>query len=326
MVGDNFMNYYNAGVEKHKYSVKMHAIKIMIEIMITILNCGKMYLIDKGNINRCNNLSNVGVIKSSNLCVEIVEPVGPGMISVCNLGSIKLDRFADIGEYDGRFERELGYSGLKITKIKCFDFKGAPIDGWISYDALSRVVRQLTRNLDKIIDNNYYPESKTRNTNMDMRPIGIGVQGLADLFCILGYPYESNEARLLNYYIFKTIYYNACYETMLMAQEYGPYPLCFKNGGSPAVNGKLQYDNWPGGLIPPTLNVENVTEDGFNVLKDLIKKYGMRNSLLVALMPTASTAQILGSSESFEPYTSNVFTRTTLSGQIQIVNPHLQKI
>lgn len=340
--GAEFRRFYMMGVAQKKYRSAMHACQIMKEMLGTIVNCSKLYIFDKDNANRANNLSNVGPIKNSNLCMEICEPVGPDMISVCNLASIKLDMFGGVIN-SGNYFNDIDYlKGSKITLIRGYDFDGNKINCWFSFEAMGRVVKTLVRNLDNIIDITYYPEEKTKKTNLSMRPIGIGVQGLADLFNVLGLPYESIEAQLLNYYIWYWMYYYAMEATIELAKERGTYPLMYVNGGSPAANGKLQFDMWNEGLMPAHVDVSGLfleqsldqwdgglLEDARTKIWDNIRngvaKYGMRNSLLLAPMPTASTSQILGSAESFEPYTSNIFTRTTISGQVQIVNPTLRK-
>jgi ribonucleoside-diphosphate reductase alpha subunit len=236
----------------------------------------------KDAANAKSNQQNLGVIKSSNLCTEIIEYTAPDEIAVCNLASLALPKF--------------------VTEEGTFD-----------HDKLFEVTYQATLNLNKIIDENYYPVEEARNSNFRHRPIGLGVQGLADAFIQLGYPFESEEARALNREIFETIYYAAMTASKDLAKVEGPYETY---AGSPASKGIFQFDMWN---VTPTSRWE------WDVLKEEVKKHGIRNSLLLAPMPTASTAQILGNNECFEPYTSNIYTRRVLSGEFIIVNKHLLK-
>merc|ERR1711872_7573 len=215
-----------------------------------------------------------------NLCTEIVEYSSPDEIAVCNLASIAVNMFVEPG--------------------KTYNF-----------DKLKMVAKVATRNLNKIIDVNYYPVKEAKNSNMRHRPIGIGVQGLADAYILMRYPFESAEAELLNKQIFETIYYGALEASCELAEEFGTYETY---PGCPVSQGKLQYDMW--GVTPSDLH-------DWSVIKAKIAKHGVRNSLLLAPMPTASTAQILGNNESVEAYTSNIYTRRVLSGEFQVVNQHL---
>ena len=231
---------------------------------------------------RKSNQQNLGTIKSSNLCTEIIEYTAPDEIAVCNLASIALPKY--------------------VTENGTFD-----------HDKLFEVTYQATLNLNKIIDENYYPVPEAKKSNLRHRPIGLGVQGLADAFIILGLPFESEEAKALNREVFETIYYAAMTASKDLSKELGPYA---SYEGSPVSKGIFQYDMWN---VTPTNRWE------WNLLKEEVKKYGVRNSLLLAPMPTASTAQILGNNECFEPYTSNIYTRRVLSGEFIIVNKHLLK-
>jgi ribonucleoside-diphosphate reductase alpha chain len=235
----------------------------------------------KDAANGKSNQQNLGTIKSSNLCTEIIEYTAPDEIAVCNLGSIALPKFVKDGQFD--------------------------------HNRLFEVAYQLTINLNKIIDANYYPVPETRKSNMRHRPIGIGVQGLADAFIMMRFPFDSDEARMLNKEVFETIYYAACTASKDLAKRDGAYETF---PGSPASKGLLQYDLW---------KVETTNRWEWDVLKQEIKEFGLRNSLLLAPMPTASTAQILGNNECFEPYTSNIYTRRVLAGEYIIVNKHLLK-
>lgn len=236
----------------------------------------------KDACNSKSNQQNLGCIKSSNLCTEIVEYTAEDEVAVCNLASIALPRFANVSN-------------------KSFDF-----------EKLIQVTRVCVRNLNIIIDKNYYPMKEAENSNMRHRPIGIGIQGLADTFAILSINYDSQEAMDLNEKIFEAIYFAAISESCEISKIYGPYST-FK--GSPASKGQLSFDMW--GVKPKNYDFSKIRQD--------IIKHGMRNSLLIAPMPTASTSQILGNTESFEPITSNIYTRRVLSGEFVCVNKHLVK-
>ena len=235
----------------------------------------------KDACNSKSNQQNLGTIRSSNLCTEIIEYTSHDEVAVCNLASVALPRFVKDGQFD--FQR------------------------------LFEVTYQMTLNLNKIIDNNYYPVEEARRSNMRHRPIGIGVQGLADAFILMHFPFESEEARQLNKDIFETIYYASLTASKDLAKKDGAYETY---AGSPVSQGKLQFDMW--GVTPG-----NRWE--WDILREEIKQYGVRNSLLLAPMPTASTSQILGNNECFEPYTSNLYSRRVLSGEFTIVNKHLLK-
>lgn len=237
----------------------------------------------KDHCNRKSNQKNLGTIRSSNLCTEIIEYSAPDEVAVCNLASLALPTFVDVanGEYD--------------------------------FKKLHEVTQVVVRNLNKIIEVNHYPVPEARNSNMRHRPIGVGVQGLADAFLALRLPFDSPEARQLNIQIFETIYHAALTSSCAIAKELGPYST-YK--GSPVSQGILQYDMW---------NVKPTNLWDWDALKADIAKYGVRNSLLVAPMPTASTSQILGNNECFEPYTSNIYSRRVLAGEFQVVNPWLLK-
>ncbi|MFC2175994.1 ribonucleoside-diphosphate reductase subunit alpha [Bacteroidota bacterium] len=255
---------------------------LWFHIMESQIETGTPYMLYKDACNGKSNQQNLGTIKSSNLCTEIIEYTAKDEVAVCNLASLALPKFVtDEGEFDFQ---------------KLFD---------ITYVA--------TRNLNKIIDRNYYPVEEARNSNMRHRPIGLGVQGLADAFIKLRLPFDSKEAKQLNKDIFETIYYAAMTCSKDQAIEFGPYQTY---AGSPVSEGKFQFDLW--GVAP-----SNRWE--WDVLKEEVKKYGVRNSLLVAPMPTASTSQILGNNECFEPYHSNIYTRRVLSGEFVVVNKHLLK-
>lgn len=253
--------------------------ELWFKILESQIETGTPYMLYKDAANSKSNQQNIGTIKSSNLCTEIIEYTAPDEVAVCNLASVALPKYVNNGVFD--------------------------------HDKLFEVTYQMTINLNRIIDRNYYPIPEARNSNMRHRPIGIGVQGLADAFILMRYPFDSDEARALNTAIFETLYYAACTASKDLAKEEGAYES-FQ--GSPASEGRLQFDLWD---VKPTDRWE------WDVLKEEIKEHGMRNSLLLAPMPTASTAQILGNNECFEPYTSNIYTRRVLSGEFIIVNKHL---
>ena len=253
---------------------------LWFKILESQTETGTPYMLFKDAANAKSNQKNLGTIRSSNLCTEIIEYTAPDEIAVCNLASVALPKFV---KENGTFDHE------KLFKI----------------------TYQVTKNLNKIIDRNYYPVIEARNSNMRHRPIGIGIQGLADAFIMMRYAFDSDEARQLNKDIFETLYYASCTASKDLAIEEGAYET-FK--GSPASKGILQFDMW---------NVKPTDRWEWDVLKVEIKKHGMRNSLLIAPMPTASTAQILGNNECFEPYTSNIYTRRVLSGEFIVVNKHL---
>jgi ribonucleoside-diphosphate reductase alpha chain len=264
------------------------------KVLTSQIETGTPYMLYKDAANYKSNQKNLGTIKSSNLCTEILEYTDKNEIAVCNLASIALPRYVVI---------PTGKVREKDKKLRKFDFQ-----------KLYEVTYQATVNLNQVIDVNFYPTEETQNSNFKHRPIGLGVQGLADTFAMLGIAFESDEARKLNQDIFETIYFAALTASKDLAKTHGAYSS-FQ--GSPASQGLLQYNLWG-------LNENDLSGLwDFNVLKAEIKEFGLRNSLLVAPMPTASTAQILGNNECFEPFTSNLYKRNTLSGEYAIVNKHL---
>ena len=258
----------------------MKAQDLWFKILESQVETGTPYMLYKDAANGKSNQQNLGTIRSSNLCTEIIEYTSPDEVAVCNLASIAIPKF--------------------VKEDRTFDF-----------DKLFEVTYRVTCNLNRVIDRNYYPIPEARNSNMRHRPIGLGVQGLADAFILMRFPFDSEEARQLNKDVFETIYYAACTASKDLAKEEGAYETF---PGSPASEGKLQFDMWD---VTPSDRWE------WDILKEEIKEHGMRNSLLMAPMPTASTAQILGNNECFEPYTSNIYTRRTLSGEFIVVNKHL---
>ena len=255
--------------------------ELWFAILDSQIETGTPYILYKDAANRKSNQQNLGTIRSSNLCTEILEYTSPDEVAVCNLASLALPKYVD-------------------ESTRTYDL-----------DKLVEVTRVVTRNLNKVIDRNYYPIEQARNSNMRHRPIGLGVQGLADAFIMLRMPFDSAEARKLNKDIFEAIYFAACTESIALAKQYGHYE---SYPGSPASKGELQFDLW--GVTPSD-------RWDWAGLKEDLAQYGMRNSLLVAPMPTASTSQILGNNECFEPYSSNMYTRRTLSGEFVVVNKHL---
>ncbi|MFM9050757.1 MAG: ribonucleoside-diphosphate reductase subunit alpha, partial [Bacteroidota bacterium] len=279
--GEKFEELYTRYEREGRARKTIKAQELWFAVLESQIETGTPYILYKDACNEKSNQKNLGTIKSSNLCTEIVEYTAPDEIAVCNLASIALPRFVQNGEFD--FQRL-----YDITKV-------------------------ITRTLNKILDINYSPVEEARRSNMRHRPIGIGVQGLADAFILLRIPFESDEARNLNRDIFETIYFAAMTASMEEAQQFGPYET-FK--GSPTSEGIFQFDMWG---VTPTNRWD------WNSLKADVIKHGIRNSLLLAPMPTASTSQILGNNECFEPYTSNIYTRRVLSGEFTIVNKHLLK-
>lgn len=252
------------------------------KILESQIETGTPYMLYKDAANRKSNQKNLGTIRSSNLCTEIMEYTSPDEVAVCNLASIALPMFIKNGEFD--------------------------------HKELFRITKRVTKNLNKVIDRNYYPVKEAENSNFRHRPIGLGVQGLADTFIKLRMPFTSDEAKKLNQDIFETLYFAAVTASMEEAEKDGPYQT-YK--GSPISNGEFQHNLWG-------INDEELSGRwDWAKLREDVKKHGVRNSLLVAPMPTASTSQILGNNECFEPYTSNIYTRRVLSGEFIVVNKHL---
>ena len=278
--GEEFNELYRTYVAQGKYKRAVKARTIWDAMLKSQIETGTPYMCYKDSVNAKSNQKNIGVVKSSNLCTEIMEVSGPDETAVCNLASLCLPTFVRIND-----------------TIPTFDFA-----------KLNEVTQVVTRNLNRVIDKNYYPTEAAKKSNMRHRPIGIGVQGLADVFQMLGYSFDEPKARELNKEIFQQIYRAALLASSDLAGEEGPYET-FE--GSPASQGILQPDMW------------GVNTESFAFLKQSIAKNGLRNSLLVAPMPTASTAQIMGNNEAFEPYTTNIYLRRTLAGEFVMVNKHL---
>lgn len=279
--GREFEELYISYETNHQYTRQIRAMDLWKTILECQIETGMPYILYKDHINSKSNQKNVGVIKSSNLCAEIVEVSNSEETAVCNLGSICLPKMVEEG-------------------------------GVYNFDKLRKITKVLTKNLNKIIDTNFYPTPETRTSNLKHRPIGLGVQGLADVYCMLKLPFDSVEAKNLNKQIFENIYYAALEASMELARQYGPYQTF---PGSPFSQGILQFDMWGVDTDKLTLKWEELREN--------ITKYGTRNSLLTALMPTASTSQIMKNCECFEPYSSNIYVRKTLAGEYIIVNQHL---
>ncbi len=279
---EEFEKLYVKYEQEGKGRKTIRARELWEKILESQIETGTPYMLYKDAANRKSNQKNLGTIRSSNLCTEILEYTSPDEVAVCNLASIALPMFVKNGTFD---HKEL----FKVTK-------------------------RVTKNLNRVIDRNYYPIEEARNSNMRHRPIGLGVQGLADTFILLRMPFTSDEAKKLNQEIFETLYFAAVTASMEEAREEGPYST-YK--GSPISEGKFQHNLW--GIKDEELSGRWDWEK----LRKSIKKHGVRNSLLVAPMPTASTSQILGNNECFEPYTSNIYTRRVLSGEFIVVNKHL---
>jgi ribonucleoside-diphosphate reductase alpha chain len=268
--------------EKGKGRKTVKARELWEKILESQIETGTPYMLYKDAANRKSNQKNLGTIRSSNLCTEILEYTSPDEVAVCNLASIALPMFIKNGEFD--------------------------------HKELFRVTKRVTKNLNRVIDRNYYPVKEAENSNMRHRPIGLGVQGLADAFIMLRLPFTCDEAKKLNQEIFETLYFAAVTASMEAAKEEGVYS---SYEGSPISKGLFQHNLW---------NIKDEELSGrwdWAKLRKDVKKHGVRNSLLVAPMPTASTSQILGNNECFEPYTSNIYTRRVLSGEFIVVNKHL---
>jgi len=280
--GEEFEKLYTDYEFQNKGRKTIRARELWEKILESQIETGTPYMLYKDAANRKSNHKNLGTIRSSNLCTEIMEYTSKDEIAVCNLASISLPMFIENGKFD--------------------------------HEALYNVTKRVTRNLNKVIDRNYYPVKEAENSNLRHRPVGLGVQGLADAFILLRMPFTSDEAKKLNQEIFETLYFAAVTASMEMAKEEGPYST-FE--GSPMSKGEFQYNMW--GMKDEELSGR---WDWASLRKEVVE-HGVRNSLLVAPMPTASTSQILGNNEAFEPYTSNIYTRRVLSGEFIVVNKHL---
>ena len=306
--GDEFVKLYTDYETKNKGRKTIKARDLWFRIMDSQMETGTPYILYKDAANKKSNQQNLGTIKSSNLCTEIIEYSDDKETAVCNLASIGLSRF--------------------VREDKLFD-----------YEKLHEVTKVVTDNLNRVIDINFYPTDKTKRSNLRHRPIGLGVQGLADVFALMNVPFTSDDARSINKKIFETIYHASMEQSMEIAKErytliqegkkediYNEYEIKLEDKsfcgayssfeGSPLSKGIFQFDMW---------NITPSTTFNWESLRHDVIKYGVRNSLLVAPMPTASTAQILGNNECFEPFTSNIYTRRTIAGEFIIVNKYLMK-
>jgi len=285
--GDEFEKLYTSYEQLGKGRKTIKARELWEKILEAQIETGNPYMLYKDAANRKSNQKNLGTIRSSNLCTEIMEYTAKDEVAVCNLASIAIPMFVEENENGEKF---------------------------FNHKKLLKVTKKITRNLDTVIDRNYYPVKEAENSNFRHRPIGLGIQGLADAFIMLRMPFTSDEAKKLNKEIFETIYFAAVTSSMEMAKAKEPYST-YK--GSPMSQGEFQFNMW------------GVSEDDlsgrwdWSSLRKEVLKNGVRNSLLVAPMPTASTSQILGNNEAFEPYTSNIYTRRVLSGEFIVVNKHL---
>jgi ribonucleoside-diphosphate reductase alpha chain len=282
--GKEFESLYNKYVSEGKYREKVKALDIWERTLVSQIETGVPYIAFKDRVNERCNQKNIGIVKSSNLCCEITEVSDLNTHSVCNLASIAVNKFYEDGVYN--------------------------------YDKLREVAKLATINLNKVIDINAYPTPESKETNLAHRPIGVGIQGLADLFCMMHIPFESEEAIKIDGKIMENIYYGCVEGSIEMAERDGSYKYFH---GSPYSKGILQFDFDERGQSKLSSNLDWIN------LKERMQKSGMRNSLLTALMPTASTSQILGNNECFEPYTSNIYTRSTQAGEFIMINKHLIK-
>ena len=279
--GEKFNELYISYEKEGKFRKQIKARELWTAILEAQIETGTPYMCYKDAVNEKSNQKNIGTIRSSNLCTEIMEYTNADEVSVCNLASLALPRYVSSGGFD--------------------------------FQKLYEVTKIVTRNLNKIIDGNYYPIPETKTSNDRHRPIGLGVQGLADVFLLLRLPFESPEARRLNKDIFETIYFASMEASMDLAKEQGAYSSF---AGSPLSEGKFQFDLWQ--VVPSD-------RWDWEKLRQEVMTHGVRNSLLLAPMPTASTSQILGNNECFEPYTSNIYNRRVLSGEFVVVNKFLLK-
>jgi ribonucleoside-diphosphate reductase alpha chain len=306
--GDEFDALYARYEAEGRHRSKVKARDLWFRILDSQMETGTPYLCYKDAVNRKTNQKNLGIIRSSNLCSEIMEYSDDKETAVCNLASIALNRFITGNQGSPHPSSKLP----EVTENECEGVRGTAGSPVFDFVKLHEVTRIVTENLNRVIDVNYYPTPKTRVSNMAHRPIGIGIQGLADTFMMLDLAFSSDEARTLNRRIFETMYHAALTASCDLAEQHGPYSTF---AGSPASQGILQYDMW--GVEPEAGRYD------WSALKARIVKHGLRNSLLLAPMPTASTSQILGNTECFEPISSNIYTRRTLAGEFILVNRHL---
>jgi ribonucleoside-diphosphate reductase alpha chain len=286
--GEDFDRLYAEAEKEKKYTKQVPIRDLWYKIMEAQIESGTPYMLFKDSINRKSNQKNIGVIHSSNLCAEITEHTNQDEVSVCNLAGVSLPAYVKDNQFD--------------------------------YDLLYDVCRIMIRNLDKVIDRNFYPIEEAKTSNAKHRPVGLGIQGLADTFCKLGLPFDSPEAIVINRKIAETMYFASVTESHALAVEKGAYTTIDINGGAPIKKGIFQQDMWDN-VHPPDPQLNWDWED----LRAKVQKDGVRNSLLIALMPTASSSQILGNTESFEPYYANIFSRKTKAGEFFCYNRHMIK-
>ena len=348
---EEFEALYNKYVSEKKYLKEMNARDLWFKILDSQMETGTPYMLYKDACNQKSNQKNLGTIKSSNLCCEIVEYSDKDESAVCNLASISLSTFVKPIVYDRDItiitkpsckwcvllksylkNNNISYKETSMTdeefKASKYDTVPQVYDGdkliggyrdtmsmfkksYFDFEDLSHTVKIITENLNKVININYYPTNKTKKSNLSNRPIGIGVQGLADTFAMMDMAFDSEEAKQLNKDIFETIYYSSIHTSMTISKELGPYD---NYTGSPISQGLFQFDLWK---VTPSDRYK------WDELRQSIMQYGVRNSLCVAPMPTASTSQILANNECFEPFTSNIYTRRTLAGEFIVINKHL---
>lgn len=356
--GDEYTQLYEKYVEEKKFVKKVNAQELWKAICQSQIETGTPYILYKDAVNNKNMQQNLGTIKSSNLCCEIVQYTDKDEIAVCNLASIALPKFLtevteehlliyskdnckyctylktylnnigikygvkEISEEDKeQFKKEHNYKTFPLVYTKEFKKIGGfeetlkYVSPKFDYKKLQEVVKNVVRGLNNVIDKNFYPVKEAEYSNKKNRPIGIGVQGLADVYARMNIAFDSKEATDVNKKIFETIYYAAVKESMEQAKVNGPYD---SYEGSPVSKGLLNYDLWN---VTPTYMKQE-----FEELKQEVQKYGVRNSLLVAPMPTASTSQILGNNEAFEPFTTNLYVRRTMAGEFMVFNKHLYKV
>jgi ribonucleoside-diphosphate reductase alpha chain len=329
--GEDFRVLYEKYEREGRARKQVKARDLWLKILDSQMETGTPYILFKDAANKKSNQKNVGTIKSSNLCTEIMEYSDENETAVCNLASIALNKFVlasgsdAISSVASNHSVPSGSSVVSGSGVASESSGAGAVGGRIpplDFAELERVTALVVDNLNQIIDINYYPTMKTKTSNLRHRPIGIGVQGLADVFMMMNIPFHSEEARVLNREIFETIYYAAVNASMTLAARHGAYETF---PGSPASQGILQFDMWG---IDPTANSYpepkyRTWKYDWSALKSKVQKYGLRNSLLLAPMPTASTSQILGNNECFEPITSNIYTRRTLAGEFIMVNRYL---
>ncbi len=313
--GDEFCELYERYEREGRARKQVKARELWLKILDSQMETGTPYILFKDAVNKKSNQKNIGTIKSSNLCTEIMEYSDENETAVCNLASIALNRFVVVSASEtSTTTTHSELSGSSVVGERTS--RRTPV---FDFTELERITALVVDNLNQIIDINYYPTTKTQTSNLRHRPIGIGVQGLADVFMMMNIPFHSEEAKTLNREIFETIYFAALQASMTLSARHGSYET-FK--GSPASEGILQFDLWN---IDPSEKplLYRSREYDWNALKYKIITHGLRNSLLLAPMPTASTSQILGNNECFEPITSNIYTRRTLAGEFIMVNRYL---